>query len=139
MIESTARKLKQRNCYVVNHMGEEELWKKLSLADVLHSENPGKVVDDWIEEYELEPGDFDVTRVDERLVQEIPTALQMGKVYKRLILQTLGEEENYEQAIIRVYNCGIAEIIDNYNASAYYAPSYILRQAYYANSFNGIG
>ena len=88
MIERVARHVKQRNKYVVNLIGYENLLRLLSLADVLHSENPRKVVDDWIEEYQLEKGDFDITDVDKELCTNIPTPLDMGKVYMRLILQT---------------------------------------------------
>ena len=104
MIERTARQLKQPNKYVANMMGHDELAKKLSLADVLHSENPLAVASDWIEEYGLQPGNFDVTQVDAELCPEIPTATQMGKVYKRLILNTMQSNEDYADAIIRVYN-----------------------------------
>lgn len=81
MIERTARNIKQPNRYVVNRMGKKGLEEKLSVANVLHSDNPEAVSRQWIEEYELEPGDFDVTRVNPELVTTIPTALQMGKVY----------------------------------------------------------
>ena len=40
MVERIARKLKQPNKYVVNTMGKRALQEKLSLASVLHSENP---------------------------------------------------------------------------------------------------
>ena len=92
MIERTARQLKQPNKYVANMMGHDELAKKLSLADVLHSANPLAVASDWIDEYGLQPGNFDVTQVDAELCPSIPTATQMGKVYKRLILNTMQSE-----------------------------------------------
>lgn len=58
MIERVARKLHQRNRYVVNHISKEE-WKRLiSLASVLHCENPLKVESEWIEEYHLKEGGF---------------------------------------------------------------------------------
>lgn len=138
MIERVARTIKQRNSYVVNQIGYDELIKKISLAGVLHCENPNKVVNDWVDEYKLSIGTFDIMDVDRNLVDEIPTVNQMGKVYMRLILQTLEPEEDYIIALIRVYNSPITKVIDNYNAGAYYSPSYILRQAYYANSFNAI-
>ncbi len=47
MIERVARQLKQPNKYVANKMGHDALAKKLSLADVLHSENPLAVAADW--------------------------------------------------------------------------------------------
>ena len=46
----------------------------------------------------------------------------MGKVYTRLILDTMQPEEDYAEAITRVYNNPICKVIDNYNASAFYEP-----------------
>lgn len=135
MVERIARRIKQKNAYVVNSIGEDELLRLLSLASVLHSENPEKVEDEWINEYELQKGTFDITDIDEDLVNEIPTATQMGKVYMRLILDTLLPEEDYVHAMLRVYNDTICEIIDNYNASAYYEPSYVIARAYKNGGF----
>ena len=46
MIECVARKIHQRNKCVVNALGYENLYHLISLANVLHCENPDKVVDD---------------------------------------------------------------------------------------------
>lgn len=135
MIERVARQLKQPNKYVTNAMGHDELAKKLSLADVLHSENPLAVAADWIDEYHLKEGIYDVTKVDPELCPKIPTATQMGKVYKRLTLSTMQHDEDYADAIIRVYNHPICEVIDNYNNSAYYEPSPYITRSYYAGGF----
>ena len=135
MIERIARKLKQPTKYVANAMGHNELSKKLSLADTLHSENPLAVEADWIDEYSLEPGEYDVSKVDPELCPTIPTATQMGKVYKRLIINTLQPGEDYADAILRVYNNSICDIIDNYNTSAYYEPSPYIVRSYYASGF----
>ena len=111
-------------------------WRRLiSLANVLHCENPLKVEQEWIDEYELKAGKFDITNVDKELVEEIPRETQMGKVYTRLILSTLGENEDYIDGMIRVYNDEICETIDNYNASAYYEPSYVITRAYNEGGF----
>lgn len=135
MVERIARQLKQPNKYVANMIGHDELAKKMSLADVLHSMNPVQVEAEWIEEYHLQPGNYDVTKVDEELCPSIPTATQMGKVYKRLILSTLEPGEDYADAMIRVYNNPICEVIDNYNCSAYYEPSPYITRSYYAGGF----
>ena len=135
MIERIGRQLKQPNKYVVNAMGHDELAKKLSLADVLHSENPLAVAADWIDEYQLESGQYDVEAVNPELCDNIPTATQMGKVYKRLILNTLQSEEDFADGILRVYNDPICEVIDNYNSSAYYEPSPYIARSYYAGGF----
>lgn len=135
MIERIARQLKQPKKYVVNVMGHDELAKKLSLADTLHSENPLAVEADWIDEFHLQQGQYDVTKVNPELCQTIPTATQMGKVYKRLIINTLQPNEDYANAILRVYNDPICDIIDNYDTSAYYEPSQYIARSYYAGSF----
>lgn len=135
MIERVARKLHQKNVYVVNTIAEEEWRRLISLANVLHCENPLKVENEWIKEYGLQPGDFDVTDVDYDLVDRIPTATQMGKVYMRLIINTLRPKEDYVDGLKRVYNNEICEIIDNYNGSAYYEPSYVITRAYNNGSF----
>ncbi len=135
MIERIARQLKQPNKYVANAMGHDELAKKLSLADVLHSENPIAVASDWINEYQLKEGNHDVTKVDPELCSRIPTATQMGKVYKRLALSTMQQGEDYADAIMRVYNHPICEVIDNYNCSAYYEPSPYITRSYFAGGF----
>lgn len=135
IIERVARRLKQPNRYVVNKIGKQALTEKLSLASVLHSENPLDVEQQFIENFHLLPGTYDVAKVDSSLVDKIPTPLQMGKVYSRLIMDTLRKEEDYADGIIRIYNSEICPIIDNYNGSAYYEPSYVIARAYYEGRF----
>ncbi|MDO4163298.1 MAG: hypothetical protein Q4D56_02765 [Bacteroides sp.] len=136
MIERTARKINQPNRYVVERMGKRGLVDKLSVANVLHSENPEAVAQQWIEEYGLECGGFDVSQVNPDLAARIPTVLQMGKVYARLVLSTLTHEEDYADGILRIYHSPICRTIDNYNSSAYYEPSYFITRAYYQGNFN---
>ena len=135
MIERVARKLHQRNKYVVNTIGKEQLEHLISVASVLHSENPLAVEDDWIEEYDLAEGTVDVTAVDPELVTIIPSATQMGKVYQRLVYDTMQPGESEVEGIIRVYNDEICDVIDNYNCSAYYEPSYVIARAYQNGGF----
>ena len=135
MIERVARKLHQPNRYVVNALGYDELYRQLSLASVLHSDNPAKVENDWIEENNLVKGDFDVTAVRSDLDVHIPSPTQMGKVYKRLILGTMKEGEDWVKAIIRVYNSPFCETLDNYNSSAFYEPSPVIIRAYLNGGF----
>lgn len=135
MIECVARNLHQRNNYIVNTIGKEELYHLISCASVLHCENPLKVEHDWIDDYHLKQGDFDITDVDLELVDRIPSALDMGAVYQRLISDTLNSREDYVDGIIRVYNDPICQVIDNYNCSAYYEPSYVVARAYADGGF----
>lgn len=138
MVERVARKIHQHNVYVIDMIGYQELVRNISLADVLHCENPEKIEDEWIKEYCLECGEFHIENVNHDLVEKIPSATEIAKVYTRLILQTLQEEEDYIQGMIRIYHSEIVEIIDDYNSSAYYEPSYVLKKAYYAGNFNAI-
>ena len=135
MLERVARKLHQRNKYIVNSIQKDEWERLISLANVLHCENPLKIEAEWIEEYSLEKGEFDITEVDPDLVNEIPSETQMGKVYTRLILSTLQPGEDYIDGMIRVYNDEICDMIDNYNSSAYYEPSYVITRAYNNGGF----
>ena len=135
MIEHVARRLHQRNRYVVNTIGRDSLHHLISVANVLHCENPLQVEDDWIEEYNLTEGDFDITAVDRELAEVIPTALQMGTVYQRLISDTLLSGEDCVDGIIRVYNNEICDTLDNYNCSSFYEPSYVIARAYQEGGF----
>ena len=83
MIERVARKIHQKNKYVVNAIGEDELEHLISVANVLHCENPEAVEDEWIKTYSLVSGEFDIADVDRDLVDRIPRCTEIGKVYKR--------------------------------------------------------
>lgn len=135
MIERIARKLHQKNAYVVNRIPREEWLHLISVANVLHCENPLKIEDEWTKEYNLVEGDFDICDVSLKLVEHIPTESQMGKVYTRLIVDTLCKKENYIDGLIRVYNHEICNVLDNYNSSAYYEPSYVIARAYNEGGF----
>ncbi|MCF0196267.1 MAG: hypothetical protein HUK03_03350 [Bacteroidaceae bacterium] len=135
MVERTARHLKQPNQYVVGKMTKQDFERQLSIAATNHCLNPLEVVDNWIEEYGLHPGTHDVTAVDGRFTDIAPSETQMGKVYARLVESTLQPGENYADGIIKVYASPICQTIDNYNASAYYEPSYVQTRAFYNGSF----
>ena len=129
MIERVARSIKQPNHYVVEHLGQKGLARQLSIAQTNQCLNPDQVVSEWKEEYHLENGTTDVTRIDNRFTDTVPSATQMGKVYARLI-NTVSEGQDLVQTIQTVYASPICHAIDNYNSSAYYEPSYIQVRAF---------
>ena len=129
MIERVARSIKQRNRYVVERIGSRGLERQLSIADTNHCLNPEQVASDWREEYHLENGTTDVTNIDSRYTDTVPSATQMGKVYARLI-ETVSQGQNLVKSLQDVYASPICDIIDNYNTGAYYEPSYIQVRAY---------
>ncbi len=64
------------------------------------------------------------------MVDVIPSATQIGKVYKRLIADILLTDEDYAHAMLRVYNDSICGSMDNYNSSAYYESCYAITHVY---------
>ena len=107
----------------------------MSLANVLHCQNHDETVDNLINEYNLEKGEFDISAVNPEYCSDIPTETDMGKVYARLVINTLLPDETYQEGIIRVYSNKICDTIDNYNCSAYYEPSYVIERAYNNGTF----
>lgn len=135
MIERTARHLKQPNSYVVSKMTKADIERQLSIAATNHCLNPMEVVDAWIEEYGLSAGTTDVKQIDPSFANIVPSEIQMGKVYARLIESTLQPHENYADGIRNVYTSSFCSIIDNYNTGAYYEPSYVQVRAYQNGGF----
>ena len=135
MIERVARRLHQRNRYVVNQIGRKSLEHLVSVANVLHAENPLQSKKDWIRNIPTVGGDISCGSGRPGAGNKIPGPLQMGKVYERLIHDTKKPGESEVDGIIRVYNHEICDVIDNYNCSAYYEPSYVIARAYYEGGF----
>lgn len=135
MIERVARNIKQRNRYVVEHIGSDGLARQLSIAETNHCLNPEQVVSDWKNEYNLDNGDVDITKIDSEFTDKFPSETQMGKVYARLIDSVSKQGQDLVQTIQNVYASPICDAIDNYNSSAYYEPSYVQTRAYYDGSF----
>lgn len=135
LIEKVSRHIHQRNAYVVNKLGYDPLYHLISVANVLHFENSNQVVCDVIEEYGLEQGDFHIENVNRELCTNIPTEFDMGKVYTRLIVDTLYPDEDYIKGILRIYNDEICRTLDDYNNGSYYEPSYVIARAYKNGEF----
>lgn len=135
LIEKVSRHTHQRNAYVVNKLGYDNLYHLTSVANVLLCENSDQVVSDVIEEYGLEQGDFHIENVNRELCTNIPTEFDMGKVYTRLIMDTLYPDEDYIAGILRIYNDEICRTLDDYNNGSYYEPSYVIACAYKNGEF----
>lgn len=58
----------------------------------------------------------------------------MGRVYARLV-KSVDQLDNWPETILQVYRSPICDAIDNYNASAYYEPSYVQARAYFNGAF----
>ena len=73
--------IKQKNKYVVNAIGKDELYHLLSCASTLHCENLEKVEADWIRDYGLVEGSFDITNVD----SELATLFRLRWIWEKYI------------------------------------------------------
>lgn len=124
LIDYISRKTKNVRSYVVNKLGKERLEKIYDLADVYHCDNIERVCDDFIDEANIEQGNFDNVA---DCGYSIPTYWDIGKVYKRLIKRVAEyEKTDIISALEKVYNSFISPKIDDYNSSVYYEnPEYI--------------
>ena len=115
LIEYIARKTKNIRSEVVNKLGKDRLSKIYDLADVYHCDNIDRISDDFIEDANIVPGEFDNIA---DCGYAVPSHWDIGKVYKRLIKMV--------DALIEVYNSFISSKLDDYNSSVYYEnPNYI--------------
>jgi hypothetical protein len=124
LIEYIGRKTKNHRNVVVNAIGKEKLQHILELADVYHSENIDKITDELIEKQDIEDGYFDNIAAAE---YSIPTHWDIGKVYKRLIIDVADfQNKNLADTLIEVYNSWLSRKIEDFNSSVYYeSPQYL--------------
>ncbi len=84
LIEYIGRKTKNhRNVIIANALGKDELQHIFDLADIYHNENLDKLTFDLVEKYKIQEGVFDNVL---NAKYSIPTHWDIGKVYKRLII-----------------------------------------------------
>jgi hypothetical protein len=122
MIEKVSRESKQKQSYVINKIGKENINRLYRYADVFHCENPDKISYELIENNNIEIGTYDKIL---RCKYKIPIYWEIGEIYARLIINV--NKEDIIDTLFEVYNSWIEEIMDNYNSSFYYeSPEYHL-------------
>ena len=124
LIEYIARKTKNTKADVVSAIGKNKLMQILKLADVYHSENIAKLSEELVRDYNIKPGHFDNLS---NCLYSVPTHWDIGKVYKRLLLEIEKETgADIIDLLADVFNSPIAQKIDDFNSSMYYeSPEYI--------------
>lgn len=104
LIEYIARKTKNTKKYIIEKLGEKNINKIYTLADIYHSENIEKITEEIIKDSKIE----------------------IGRVYQRLIIMISTNKDKYIDNLITVLTSWIIPKIDNYNSSLYYEnPDYI--------------
>lgn len=133
LIDYIARKTKNHRAAIVDALGEKRLAKIYELADIYHSDNIDAVADDFIAKAHILMGDFDNVATAK---YSVPTHWDIGKVYKRLVLAIMAEEQcSFVEAVKKAYHSFISEKIDNYNSSVFYDNPQNIFLAYKNGSF----
>ena len=124
LVEYIARKTRNKRDVVVNAIGKEGIRHIYDYADVYHCENIDRLNDEFIAEYHIPEGKYDNLS---KAKYRIPTHWEIGKVYKRLIIDVAtATNSDYIDTLMAVFNSWIVEEIDNYNSSMFYeSPSYL--------------
>ena len=127
LIEHIARQTRNHRSVVVNALGRDKLQHIFNLADIYHSENIDKLSSELINTCFIETGYYDNVSKSNYAV---PTIWDIGKVYKRLILDIANYRStaDYIAVLIEVYNSWISRKIEDFNSSLYYEnPDYIFK------------
>lgn len=126
MIEYISRITNNRRGDVVKKLSRKDIEHQIKAAEVNHCLSYEQVADEWIEQYEIETGNFDTTKNSR---YEIPTVNAIGRVYQQLVMET-AEENEEAQAIIDVFSSFISDEISNFNSNVYYSNPDYLRCSY---------
>ena len=130
LIEYIGRKQKLERKDVVNLLGEKHIKQIYDLANVLHCEPIEKISDEYIEYLNIPCGDYDNVS---SCKYTVPDHWTIGKVYQRLIEDTLADEELISH-VIKVYNSWVSDGICDYNSDFYYQPRSYLALCYKENT-----
>ena len=118
LIEYIARRTRNRRIDVIDRVGDDVLRKILDLADIYHSDNIERVAADFIDEANIQQGEFDNVA---SCRYAVPSFWDIGRVYQRLVLAVAADRgESVVEALRRVYSSFMADKIDDYNSSVYY-------------------
>ncbi|KAA6334417.1 hypothetical protein EZS27_017255 [termite gut metagenome] len=128
LIEYIARRTKNHRDIVVNAIGKEKLEHIYELADVYHCENIDKITDEVIQRHQIPDSTFDNVADCQ---YSIPTHWDIGKVYKRLIVDVCNNKHKKPvDALIEIYNSWLSRKIEDYNSSTYYENQSYLYESY---------
>lgn len=118
LIEYIGRTVKQKRGDVVKVLGKNRIERIYSYADVFHCEPIEKVAWEFIEESNMETGNFGNVALCR---YTIPDYWDIGEVYERLIEDSYSDQD-IVKGIWEVYHSWISEAISDYNTDFYYQP-----------------
>lgn len=122
MIEYVARLTENHRKDVVKKISRKDMEHQIKVAEVNHCLSYEQIADEWIEQYEIEKGNFNTIKDCQ---YEIPSVNAIGRVYQQLVIETTKENEE-AQTIIDVFSSFISDEISNFNSNVYYStPDYL--------------
>lgn len=122
LIEYIGRYTNNHRGYVVEKMGKEGIRHQLEYASINHCLSIEQVGEEVIEDYNIEYGSFDTIRLCK---YSIPSITNIGKLYQRLVLDTLSED-TLEDAIYKVFHSFLSDEVSDFNSNVYYSsPDYL--------------
>lgn len=127
LIEFIGRKTKNRRADIVDIIGKKEISRQFDLAEVNHCLSFDEVEDEIIDYYQIAIGDFDSIS---NCKYSIPSVQSIGKVYERLISNTMLESDNIIDSIVKVFKSFISDEISDFNSSVYYSNPDYLKHSY---------
>ncbi|KON11359.1 hypothetical protein ACP52_00890 [Clostridium botulinum] len=127
VIETLGRKTKNRRKAIVHALGKNNIDFIYKNAEVMHSEQIDAICSEFIEKCNIKDGDYDI---EVYCKNKPPRALSIGKLYSRLILSLLEDEEDIISKTIEVLNSWLVDEITNFNSSLYYSVLGYLKECY---------
>lgn len=127
LIEFIGRKTKNRRADIVDIIGKKEISRQFDLAEVNHCLSFDEVADEIIDYYQIAIGDFDSIS---NCKYSIPSVQSIGKVYERLISNTMLESDNIVDSMVKVFKSFISDEISDFNSSVYYSNPDYLKYSY---------
>ncbi|TCO70665.1 hypothetical protein [Marinisporobacter balticus] len=127
VVEMLGRQTKNRRKTIVDFLGRENIEFIYKNAEVMHCEAIDAVCDEFIEKCKITDGDYDLSVYCK---EKPPRALSIGKLYSRLILSLLKDEEDLISKTIEVLSSWLVYEITNFNSSLYYSVLGYLTECY---------
>ncbi|MBD5638191.1 hypothetical protein [Clostridium botulinum] len=127
VIETLGRKTKNRRKAIVHALGKNNINFIYKNAEVMHSEQIDAICYEFIQKCNIKDGDYDI---EVYCKEKPPRALAIGKLYSRLILSLLEDEEDIISKTIEVLSSWLVDEITNFNSSLYYSVLGYLKECY---------
>lgn len=119
LVEFTARKTTNRRSAIARALGVEGFAQELEITDTSHCLSFEQVADEIIARYHIMPGQYDTVST---CLYTVPTHMDIGKVYRRLVLALSPEESGWAETLYWVFLSPTADEISNFNSSFFFAP-----------------